>query len=301
MNLPAYSKQSLTIEEQISLLKNRHIIIDDLDFTRRILENVSYYRISAYLYPFRKNDGSDDYVSATSFDKCWQYYRFDRRLRTCILDAIERVEVATKTKIVNHLSLTYGPFSYRNKSTFAHPLNEPRFHELLSFLNMETQKSKEEFVMHFNKTYDTSKGLPLWMAVEIMSFGNMLTLFRLMKKRDKQSIAKSLGSNAKILESWLVNLNYVRNICAHHGRLWNRHLAVNPLIPKEDPKWHEKNNPVDSRRIYSTLCILKVLLDQIAPQSHWKKRFYSLLQEFPIIHRPSMAIPNNFETSAIWQ
>ncbi len=296
-----YSKQAQNITEQILLLQKRGVFINNLTFAQQVLETVSYYRFSAYLFPFRKNDGSDDYIAGTTFETCWQYYRFDRRLRVCIIDAIERVEVATKTKIVNLLATKYGPFAYRDSTIFAFPLNKARYSELLNFVDNETQKSKEEFVNHFRQTYDTANGLPIWMAVEVMTFGNMLTLFRLLKKQDKQAIAKSFGTNEKLFESWLTNLNYIRNVCAHHGRLWNRQLAVNPLIPEKDDKWHEQTYPVNANRIYSTLCILKTLLDSIAPQSNWKHRFYSLLNEFPMIHRVSMALPDNFEKSKIWQ
>lgn len=301
MNTEVYSKQALSISEQILLLEKRGILVEDTAFAQRVLETVSYYRFSAYLYPFRKNDGTDNYVHGTSFNQCWQYYRFDRKLRFCVIDAIERIEVATKTKIVNHLAIKYNPFSYRDRSVFAAPLNSRRYQELLTFISTETQKSKEEFVEHFRRIYDTSNGLPLWMAVEVMTFGNMLTLFRLMKKQDKQAIAKSFGSNEHVFESWLTNLNYVRNICAHHGRLWNRHLAVNPIIPAKDIRWHENAYPVNPNRIYSTLCILKSLLNVIVPQSNWTARFYTLLAEFPKIHRVSMAIPDGFENSAIWR
>lgn len=301
MGTAIYSKKALNISNQLLLLENRGVLIEDATFARQVLETVSYYRFSAYLYPFRKNDGTDNYIQGTSFNQCWQYYRFDRKLRFCIIDAIERVEVATKTRIVNHIATKYGPFSYRDVSTFAAPLNQLRYQELLSFIDSETQKSKEEFVEHFRRMYDTSNGLPLWMAVEVMTFGNMLTLFRLMKKQDKQVIAKSFGSNEHVFESWLTNLNYVRNICAHHGRLWNRQLAVNPLIPIKDVKWHEPLYPVNPNRIYSTLCILKSLLNVIVPQSNWQSRFYSILAEFPMIHRISMAIPDDFEKSAIWR
>ena len=188
------------------------------------------------------------------------------------------------------MATKYGPFAYRDSTIFAFPLNKARYSELLNFVDNETQKSKEEFVNHFRQTYDTANGLPIWMAVEVMTFGNMLTLFRLLKKQDKQAIAKSFGTNEKFFESWLTNLNYIRNVCAHHGRLWNRQLAVNPLIPEKDDKWHEQTYPVNANRIYSTLCILKTLLDSIAPQSNWKHRFYSLLNEFPMIHSTTKAL-----------
>ncbi len=301
MSLPKYPKNALDIPSQLFLLESRGVVIEDMAFARRVLENVSFYRFRAYLFPFLRKDGSGNYAPGTSFNQCWQYYRFDRRLRVCVLDAIERIEVSVRTQIANNISLKYGPFAYRDPSIFAANLNMARYNELLSFIATETIKSKEEFVELFRRTYDTSNGLPLWMAVEEMTFGNVLTLFRLMKKQDKLAIAQSLNSSKTVIESWLTNLNYIRNICAHHGRLWNRKLAVNPLIPSKDAKWHEVNYPVNADRIYSTLCILKTLLDEVAPQSQWKQRFYALLAEFPCIHRVSMGIPDGFENSAIWK
>ena len=126
MEISNYSKKALSISDQISLLEKRGVHIEDADFASNVLKTVSYYRFSAYLYPFRKNDGTDCYVPGTSFNQCWQYYRFDRKLRFCVIDAIERVEVATKTKIVNHLAEKYGPFGYRDPSNFATPINEVR-------------------------------------------------------------------------------------------------------------------------------------------------------------------------------
>lgn len=301
MEKSEYSKKPLSISEQLSLLRSRGIVIENSEFAKHVLKTVSYYRFSAYLHPFKSKEIPDEYICGTSFNLCWQYYRFDRRLRFILIDAIERIEVATKTKIVNHFSEKYGAFGYRNQENYAKPFDSKRFLDLLNFVDEETKKSKEEFVEHFRQNYNVNNGLPIWMAMEVMTFGNMLTLFRLMKKQDKQAIAKELGSNEHVFESWLTTLNYVRNICAHHGRIWNRHLSINPLIPNKSTDWHETIYPINSTRIYSVLCILKFLLTKIAPQSQWTMRFYCLLRDFPQVHRISMAIPNNFEKSAIWK
>lgn len=117
METALYSKQALSIVEQVSLLEKRGVLIENAIFAQQVLETVSYYRFSAYLYPFRKNDGTDNYVPGTSFNQCWQYYRFDRKLRFCIIDAIERVEVAAKTRIVNHLAHTC-PNNFQNGVIF---------------------------------------------------------------------------------------------------------------------------------------------------------------------------------------
>ena len=296
-----YSKKALTVPEQIEFLQTNGVVIEDISFAKSVLKNVSFYRFRQYLFPFRIKDGSNTYTLGTSFLQAWQYYCFDRRLRLCVMDAIERVEVAVKTQIVNHLALKYGVFAYCNRSVFASSLDENKYEELLSVIKLSVVKSKEEFVQDFYQKYGKLANLPIWMVFEIISFGNMLTLFRLLKKQDKEIIAKAFYSNAVVFESWLAHLNYIRNICAHHARLWNRQMAVNPLIPKKDLKWHEMNFPVNERRIYSTLCILKTLIDIITPQSNWKDSFYLLLQEFPMIYRIAMAIPEDFENSSIWK
>ena len=300
MNI-AYTKLPLTVEAQLRLLESRGMTIEDRAFAERALATVSYYRLSAYSFPYRSSSSPNRFAVGTSFSKVWNNYRFDRRLRSVVLDGIERVEIATRTKIVNRFASQYGPFAYRNASNFASPIDMARFTRTIDFIDEETRRSNEEFVSHFRRTYDTSNGMPLWMAAEVMTFGNMLTFFRMLKMRDKKAIAREFGINADTFETWLKSLNFVRNVCAHHGRLWNRHLAIAPGIPNKDPRWHEKRYPIVPHRIYSVLCILKQLIDVIAPQSRWPERLKSLLAEFPDIHRLSMALPTGFEHSLIWK
>ena len=296
-----YAKPSLTVEDQVKLLESRGMGIADSKFAANALSTVSYYRLSAYSYPFRSCPEGVRFRDGTTFEEVWRYYRFDRRLKNVVLDGIERVEIATRTKIVNRFSEQYGPFGYRETANFAALVDEVRFAKTLTLIDEETVRSNEEFVAHFRKSYDTSDGMPLWMAAELMTFGNMLTFFRMLKMKDKKAIAHELGTNADTFETWLNSLNIVRNVCAHHGRLWNRHLAIAPGIPIKDTRWHEKRYPIVPSRIYSILCILKQLIDVIAPQSGWKDRLLALLADFPDIHRLSMAIPTGFERSALWK
>lgn len=296
-----YEKTPLTIEQQIRLLKDRNLVVDNEEFARRILSTVSYYRLTAYLFPFRLKDDSNNFVQGTSIEMVWQYYRFDRKMRFLLIDVIERIEIAIKAMIVNHFSCHYGAFGYTETANFASPINVHRHEKMMECIYSEMNRSKEEFVKHFMTKYDTSQNLPLWMATEIMTFGTMLTFFRMMKKRDKQAIARPFGISEEVLESWLVSLNYIRNICAHHGRIWNRVLAVKPSIPKKLAEWHEDNFPVDVTRIYSILTIGMFLLRTIAPQSGWAMRLQTLLAEFPNIPRLSMGIQNNYQTSSLWR
>ncbi len=96
-----YTKPPLTIDQQIQLLKDRNLVIHDDVFARRILSTIGYYRLTAYLYPFRLKDGSDNFVPHTSIEKVWRYYRFDRKMRFLLIDAIERIEVAVKAMVLS--------------------------------------------------------------------------------------------------------------------------------------------------------------------------------------------------------
>jgi len=296
-----YLKPSLTIEQQLQLLKKRGVVIDDDVFASRILLTIGYYRLTAYLYPFRLKDCSDNFVPGTSIEKVWRYYRFDRKLRFLIIDAIERIEVAIKGMIANRFTLLYGPFGYNETTSFAVPVDVKRHTEMLEFIHSATDKSKEDFVKHFKAKYDSSRGLPLWMATEVMTFGNMLTFFRQMKKQDKQAIARQFGISEEVLETWLVSLNYIRNVCDHHGRIWNKVLAVRPGIPKKLPQWHDERFPIEVSRIYSILTISRFLLNTIVPQSGWTGRLMALLTDFKDIPRLSMGMPEDFEQSPLWQ
>ena len=299
--LPSYSKPALTVGEQVKLLIERGLVCADSSQLERALLAVSYYRFSAYLFPFRSRTEQGKFVPGTTFEKVWSYYRFDRKLRFLVMDAIERVEVAVRSSIVNQFAVQHGVFGYRDAANFAKPLDNVRYQKTLQFIDGETMRSNEEFVSHFRASYDSSKGLPLWMAAEVMTFGNLLTFFRLMKMSDKKAVARQFGLTSALMESWLTALNYIRNICAHHGRLWNRHVAVCPLIPEKDPQWHESAYPVNPTRVYSVLTILNAFVKKVAPQSGWKVRLFSLLADFPDIHRLSMAIPAGFEKSALWK
>ena len=104
------TKPPLTIKQQIQLLKSRKIVIGDELIVERILTTVGYYRLTAYLFPFRGKDASDDYAPGTSIEKVWRYYRFDRSLRFLLIDAIERIEVAVKAMIVSRFTLDWTGF-----------------------------------------------------------------------------------------------------------------------------------------------------------------------------------------------
>lgn len=303
-----YAKPALNFEQQADQLLARGMVGDRAVIIQRLCQ-VSYYRLSGYWYPFRQPDPAnpdhplDDFKPDTTFDEVWTRYVFDRHLRLLVLDAIERIEVSVRTQLAYHHAHDFGPFAYASDANALPSCTGRDRANFLQSITTEVNRSKDAFVKHFHSKYgDSHDHLPVWMAIEIMNFGAVLTFFRGSPHRIKQTIATIFNMPDKVFASWLLTLNTVRNICAHHSRLWNREIGTAPLIPlqKDYPEWHQPQT-IQNNRVFAVLTICKWCLDRIAPQSHWADRCHALLAEFPDIPRVSMGFPVDWEKSPIWR
>lgn len=294
-----YTKPPLTFEEQAEKLINRGLESEKKELIQT-LQSVSYYRLSGYLYPFRNND--DTYKNGTTLNKIWRNYTFDRQLRLLILDGIERFETALKTDVIYLVAHKYGAFAYLEHDKLP-KISGAEHQKFINRIREETTRSKELFVRHFNCKYgDTHRDLPLWMAGEVMSFGNMHTLFRGMAAQDKKDIAEIYKTTDRVLLSWIGAIHVVRNICAHHGRLFNRILGYKPDIPKEKkhPQWHTPVS-IDNDKIFSILSIIHYLLKIKAPRSRWKQRLADLLDLYSEIPLRIMGFPEDWGNHELWK
>ena len=295
-----YRKPPLTFEQQADLLLSRGLQADKAVLITR-LQAVNYYRLSAYLYPFRQK-ASDQFRDNTTLDLVWRHYTFDRQLRILVIDAIERIEVAVRTQLVYHFAHCRGAFGYLDR-TFFPKLGHDRYQNWIEDMKDEVKRGRETFIQHFEAKYGDCHGLPpLWMMCEVMSFGKMLTLFNGVDDGIRRKIAREYGVEDKILQSWLGALNVIRNICAHHGRLWNRELGFKPYIPqsRKHPQWHDPVS-VTNNRLFAVLTILKYLLVKVAPTSRWDNRFRDLLKCYPQIRLSAMGFPDKWESHVIWR
>ncbi|MFV9505404.1 MAG: Abi family protein [Oscillochloridaceae bacterium umkhey_bin13] len=296
-----YEKPPLSFAQQADRLIQRGLLVSDRDQLIERLSTVSYYRLSAYWHPFKQADNR--FSPGTSFETVWQRYVFDRHLRLIVMDAIERVEVAVlRTRMVEHVALTYGPFSYRQRTIFQISFNDNHYQRLLEECDQMFDRSKELFADHFRAKYTAERYPPLWMMAEVMTYGQLLTMYRNLKHQDQKAIASNLGLAAPVLDSWLHTLHYTRNVVAHHARLWNRHLAVKPRLPKPQhrPEFH---TPVatSNDRVFGVLSLLRYLMMQVAPQSRWPQRLANLLAAYPDLPYAAMGFPPNWQEYPLWR
>ncbi len=306
MSTKPYNKTALTFAQQVDLLEARGLNVGNRRGAEALLSRVSYYRLSAYWLLFKLVPG-DRFEDTASLAEAERLYEFDRRLRLLVMDAIERVEIAVRTTVTYHLVHAYGPYGHEASVNF-HP--QFRHPEWIDKLHREAERSEETFILHYENTYDGFPSLPLWVASEVMSLGSLSVLFRGLHHDDKRAVAGSYRVHHRVFGDWLHTLSYVRNLCAHHGRLWNRDLAIKPTMPEprnprspttEERCWIPPALP-DRHHVYGVLLILRYLLRHHQAGSHWSGRVQALLTEMDSHPRwqVAMGLPANWRTHSFW-
>jgi abortive infection bacteriophage resistance protein len=296
-----YAKPVLSFEQQVAKLVARGLVISDPTAAASKLACISYYRLSGYCYPFRQRGANgqvlDTLVAGTTWEQILGLYEFDRHLRLLVLDAIERVEVAVRTQLTYHLADTYGAFGHTAAANFHSKFEHAKW---LAQIEIETQRSNDEFIQHYQREYDGFPTIPLWMLTEVMSLGNLSRLYQGLQPNDKRPIASHFNLHHKRLVDWLHTLTYVRNVCAHHSRLWNRELAIRPDKVK-DSNWLPPITPRNDRMFY-VLLILRHLLAATGNGTDWANEVNQLLAPFAENRqwRAAMGVPDQWEHHPVW-
>jgi abortive infection bacteriophage resistance protein len=223
-----FTKTAKSFSDQIALLESRDLKIKDKNRALHHLSNISYYRLSAYFLSFQKfGDPSHTYMPWATFDRVMDLYIYDRELRGILLDAIERVEVALRCRIVYEYCRSYGNNWYENPALFLR--QHGRF---MLLINKELASTKEVFIQHYFTKYTHPANPPGWMAMEVLSFGQLSIMYKNLKSDPaKKAVASHFGISPSLLESWMEHLVYIRNLCAHHNRVWNRTMTVTATVP----------------------------------------------------------------------
>lgn len=327
-----FTKPAITVPEQLALLQARGLQIRDQSRASLFLEAVSYFRLTPYMRPFEvPNDPDHAFRPGAQLSQLTQLYDFDRRLRLLVMDAVERIEVAVRTVLSNHMGPTYGSHWYLDSALFQSRYNHVRLlttiedkqRQALTDYAREAQRiersmradenrkadlkrrrAQESYPRHYALTYDLPALMPGWAMLEELTLGDLSHLYKgLAKDSDRKAIAQCFDVPAPLLVSWLHTLTAVRNICAHHARLWNRELGIKPEQPKQPhfhwPRYLQRSS--QHTRIAVVLAVLHHLMQQVSPHTRWHQRLADLLSEFPEISKHAMGLPDDWPADAFWQ
>lgn len=297
-----YTKPALTVDEQLEKLRQRGMRIADPDTARERLLHINYYRLRAYWLPDEIPGPEPEnhiFRSGTQFETILDLYSFDRKLRLLVMDAIERVEVSLRTRWAHVLSLKYGAHAYLDPALFR---NESQHGKCLVKLREEYARSHETFVLHYRNKYTEPDLPPFWGICELLTFGQLsLWLQNLKQGSDRVAIVEPYGVDEQIIKSFAHHLTYVRNVCAHHSRLWNREMTIGMKIPAR-PEWLAAAFNVEKpKRIYNTLVMLAYMLDVISSRSQWRAELLALLGQHPKVDLAAMGFPAEWRGSPIWE
>jgi len=299
MKIP-YTKQFTSPHSLVSLLKNRGLEIENEEKATAYIANIGYYRLSSYFYPLLKLPKMEHaYKENSTFDLVMNMYRFDRKLRMLLFNEIEKIEIAIRSAMLNVITEELNdvfwmtnPENFHNQSTFA---------KTTSFIQSEKEKTKEEFITHFQAKYSDDFP-PVWMIAEIIPFGILGGIFNNLKSaRLKKKVAACFGLSAPVFSSWVIALVNLRNLCCHHSRTWNREIAVVPAEPNSPAfSWIDRSK-TDAKRIYYRVCIIKYLLFTVSPNNRFKQKLEFLLANHPTVDIRAMGFPADWKNEPFWK
>ncbi|TDE09942.1 Abi family protein [Jiangella asiatica] len=326
-----YAKPWLSLEQQVERLASRGADVGDRDRAAALLKAVGYYRLIGYLYPFRESEQFVDdegrertrvlsgYRPGTMLRHVESVIDFDRRLRMLVMDGVERIEVAVRMR-VGYLLGRASAFAHEDPASFTKTFTEtgtdpdtgeptPSSHaRWLQRVDERRAKSDEQFVAHFRERYDDR--MPVWALTEILELGQVSVLYRGLRQQDAEEIALAFGvPTKKIMVSWLASLNYVRNVAAHHARLFNRKLQHAPARPKvgQVPTLDHLRATETAKGVFGTynaLAVIAYLLPSIEAETEWSQRLVALLDEFPASHAltiESLGVPQGWRSLDLWR
>jgi len=295
-----YDKPPLTIDQQVDLLISRGMNIKDRLQAIRYLTHINYYRLRAYWLIFEgpANANGHTFKKGTNFEDVLALYIFDRKFRLLVLEAIERTEVSFRTRFAYIIANRYGSHAYLDQKLFK---STNVYTECMDSFKEEFNRSRETFIEHYKNTYDNPSLPPIWAACELMSFGQLSKWFKNLKNRsDAQSIAAIFNMDQSVLSSFIHHLTHVRNLTAHHARLWNRRLTITMTIPSRPSEIVDYFNFKESRNIYNTLVMLGYILKRMSPGTTWFERVRHLIEANQIVDPMFMGFPPNWEKMQIW-
>ena len=273
------------------------MIIEDQEQAEFYLKHLNYYRLGAYWLPFETDHSTHKFQAGTSFSKVLSHYIFDRELRLLVLDGIERFEVSVRSQWAYWMAHHHGPHAHSNPDL---ALNANHWKDNLAKVKKDVGYSKEAFIRHLREKYEEDLP-PVWAICEVMTLGQLSRWYANLKPMPtRRAIADIYGLDQGVLQSWLQHMTHIRNICAHHSRLWNREFTIIPALPRKKPADLAEQMVADSRKLYNTLVILLFCVDQIAPNHHLRERVKKLLQDHDI-QENAMGFPDGWKELPIWQ
>jgi abortive infection bacteriophage resistance protein len=251
------------------------------------LLRLNYYRFSGYALHFESfvnRQRTHAFAPGTSFDQVVALYQFDAQARSLLFRYIQVVEIAFRSAVCYELAIqTNNPHWYLDQSMYSSRFD---YAHLLADCQRECDRSDEIFIYSYRLKYDQPPLPPAWMMTEILSMGCWSRIYmRLADQEGKKAVADHFLVSPHYLESWIHALSVLRNLCAHHARIWNRRFTIRPRLPRP-----LQSLVVDNTYLAALLVVLMQLLSTLGRRGEFRIEFDALLASFPDVPRDKMGL-----------
>lgn len=230
------TKEFKTLDEQIEILRNRGLVINDVEKAESLLLSENYFFINGYRHIFLKNHKDSNFIKGTTFEELYAVFQFDRNFRNILFKNLLIVENNLKSIISYRLSKKYGikEKDYLKPSNFS--LDSKKIRQVNDVLNKIKRQIKingrqHSATLHYLSNYGY---VPLWILVKLLSFGMINEFYSILKPEDKLSIAQYYNLDVETLGIYIGLLSNYRNLCAHEDIVYEH--RTQKTIP--DTKYH---------------------------------------------------------------
>lgn len=296
-----FTKPAVDLNAQIALLRERGLKIADDAHAQHYLRFIGYYRLAGYALPFQVDhnaDGQHRFLDGACFDDILDLYVFDRKLRLLVMDAVERIEVAFRSQFSQAMSEMHGPHWFMEARHFQPHYDHADFiRRVKKEVGHEDKRAavRQTFIRHYYEKYGDPELPPSWMVFEVLSFGTVSLAYKRLSRQNQKSVARPFGLAGEVLSSWLHSLSYLRNLAAHHQRLWNRVYTIKPIQAKR-----YADDLQNGARFYAQAVTTEVLLKIVSPDTHWRERLCELFAEHPKVAISRLGFPADWQRRPIW-
>lgn len=218
-------KKHLSLGKQVDLLVSRGLIVRDRQEAMHILSNINYYRFTGYLHGF-KTKPANTYKVGTTFEQIHSLYKFDQQFTRILMFALEDIEETFKTRLSYTMTQAFpnDPLIYLQPKIYRNGEDFTRFQ---AYFSKEVENNKKlPFIKHHIDQYGGQ--LPMWVAVEIMTMGNLYALYKNLQAPYQKEIAATYQTGVVQLTSWIQNMTYTRNHLAHYMRIYDFNFGRTP-------------------------------------------------------------------------
>jgi abortive infection bacteriophage resistance protein len=296
------NKISRTIAEQIALLKSRGMLMKDEQQAAFYLNHISYFRLKSYWWDMQTDRVNHIFAPDSYFEDVIARYNFDRRLRLILFDAIELIEIALRTKLIYHFSQAFGGLWYLDDSL---AMDTIKHEDCLADLQNEFARNGEGFAKDF-RTKHPNENPDAWVIFEVATFSTLSKIYSNLNHQlpQKSTIANKFGLNSiNDLSSWLAAISYLRNVIAHHSRIFGRDILKRPVLPRRPRnQWLQFGvTPVQEKKMFVAISTMVYLCNAINPNNEIKSKLLELFNNNPNIPIYKLGFFNNWQNEPLWQ